>query len=111
MPSLFSQYISETFGKRIIEDEHGYATYYRIPDTSLCYIEDIFVVPEQRQNKKATSYEVEVTKWAQSNGCTHLLGSVNTRISTPERSLLMLLHSGYKFSHIDGHVIYFSKEI
>lgn len=109
--SLYGQYINETLGKHIVEDENGYATYYIIPGTKVCYIEDIYVVPEMRQSKQATRYEQQIIEWAKANECGELLGSVNTKISTPERSFLMLLHSGYKFSHIDGITVYFIKEI
>lgn len=111
MKSLYGQYIEEVAGKQIIETEFGFATFYIIPNSTACYIEDIYVVPEHRETSIGTDFEREVTNWAKQNGCTELIASVNTKIKTPERSMAVILKRKFKFSHVSGDMIFFAKDI
>jgi GNAT superfamily N-acetyltransferase len=108
---MWAAYIKETLGKEMIQTDKGFATFFIVPGTSVCYIEDIYVLPEHRKSDITTEMENSVKKWAVERGCTELMGSVNLSISTPERSLQILLHRGYKLSQVTPSMIYLKKKL
>ena len=99
--SNFGRYIYEREGKQIIEDEHGFATF--LPCGEFMYIEDIYVVPEQRKNGVASRYADEIAKHALQKGYKKLLGSVKVSANGSTNSIKVLLAYGFKLyqSHTD----------
>lgn len=109
--SHYADYMTETFGKRVIEDKHGFALYWQIPNTEICYIEDIYVAPDARKDGAHLFYEKYIINWAKEQGCKHMYGSVNMKTSVPELNMSRLLKAGYKLAYVEGNLIYFSKEL
>lgn len=109
--SLFGEYIKETQGKDIIEDENGFATFYPAFNNSYMYIEDIYVKPEKRKSAQASHYADCIAEVARQRGIPKLLGSVNLEIENPTRSVKVLLAYGFKVVETRDNVIYFEKDI
>jgi GNAT superfamily N-acetyltransferase len=107
--SLYSDYVTETNLKKIIEKDWGFATYHF--RGAECYIEDIYVVPEQRKSDCASSLAQEIEQIAKAAGCKYLTGSVNTSIKDPTTSIRVLLAYGFKFLKCDPSIIWFVKEL
>lgn len=109
MESNYGLYIKERENRCIYEDRKGFATY-SINDKS-CYIQDIFVKKEFRQENVASEYADKITEIARNNGCTFLIGSVCPTTSGSTESLKVLLGYGFKLDHAVNNMIYFRKEI
>jgi GNAT superfamily N-acetyltransferase len=109
--SHYALYMLEAFGKIVIENEEGFIMFWQPSGTTICYIEDIYVAPAYRQTGVTAKFELEAIDWAKARGLTHLMGSVNMRISTPERSISELRKAGYKYSHMENNILYFLKSI
>lgn len=109
--SHWADYIAETADKRMLEDENGFATYFVVPGTQVCYIEDIYVVPEKRKSDVGTEYELAIRNWAVEQGCIELMGSVNLQSKNPERSVQVLLARGFKIAQVTPTMMYFKKNI
>lgn len=110
--SHYAEYMKEAFGREIIEDESGFITFHRLPDAlHICYFVDIYVAPAFRKQGHVVKLEGMATEWAKAQGCTKILGSVNMRLGTPERSMVEMIKLGYKLSHVNGEMIYFYKDI
>lgn len=108
-PSHFASYIYEKQNKSIIEDEHGFATFFFIKDA--CYIEDIYVVPEARKSGVASKYADLISEQAKSKGASKLLGSINLNSNNSTDSMKVLLAYGFKLAWNDGQMIYLQKEV
>ena len=109
--SHWAEYIKELYGKYMLEYPEGFATYYIIPGTKVCYIEDIYVVPEARETDVGTRFEKEISEWAKTQDCTELMGSVNLGISNPERSIAVLIARGFKLTSSSATMLYFKKHL
>lgn len=107
--SLFAKYKKEREGKETLEREHGFATYFFHED--FCYLEDIFVDLKHRQEGLAAQMADEVCAIAKAKGYSKLMGSVNTRTNNVTTSIKVLLAYGMQFHDVQGHMIFFSKEI
>lgn len=107
--SLYAAYCAETGVKHILEYEYGFATYHLLGPE--CYIEDIYVIPEQRKSGGASNLAKQVEDIAKAKGCKALLGSVNTKIKDPTTSMKVLLAYGFKFLRADQNGIWFRKEL
>lgn len=107
--SHFASYIYERQGKSIIEDEHGFATYYYIKDA--CYIEDIYVVQDSRRSGIAGKYADMIAEEARSKGYSKLMGSVNLLTNEPTESMYALLRYGFKLSSANNNLIILLKDI
>ncbi len=108
--SLYGEYIKEISGKEIIENESGFASY-KIYDGGICYIADIYVVPDKRKSKVASDLALEIEAVAKAKGCSVLVGSVDTIINNPTQSIKVLLAYGFEFDSLSGSMIYFKKSI
>lgn len=107
--SLYSDYVIETNLKKIIEKEWGFATYHFRGQE--CYIEDIFVTPDNRKVNAASDLAREIEQIAKEAGCKYLTGSVNTAIKDPTTSIRVLLSYGFKFLKSEPSIIWFVKEL
>lgn len=108
--SLYGEYIKEYAGREMLETENGFATY-SFFDGGICYIVDIYVVPEKRNAKVASDLAFEIEQIAKDKGCTVLLGSVDTNSKNPTQSMKVLLAYGFEYDSLSGSLIYFKKFI
>lgn len=94
LAQMFEDYANERgFGVRVLETEHGFATYYLGEDS--CYIEDIYVVPEKRKNYVASHIADEIVKIAKSKNISKLYGTVNKLARSAEASRQVLICYGF----------------
>lgn len=93
MSSLHALYIQERLGKHIIENEKGFATYYFVNDG--CYIEDIFVHPDFRNQGVAATMADVISDCARAKGCRKLYGSVVPSANGSTDSMKVLLAYGF----------------
>lgn len=107
--SLYAAYIAEREGKEIVEDQHGFATFSQLND--LLYIEDIFVVAEQRKNGYAAKYADQIAEIAKERGLKGLLGSVKPSAKGSTESLKILLAYGFRLHSSEQNAIFFVKEL
>lgn len=113
MQSHYAKYIKELKNFDMIEDENGFAIYgiMEEPPNKFCYIEDIYVIPEKRKEKIASSYADKIAQIAKQHGCNILLGSVVPSYKDSHYRMLVLLGYGFKLYSTQHDLIYFQKEI
>jgi len=111
LSKMFDDYANERgFGPRVLETPEGFATYYI--DSDSCYIEDIYVVPEKRNKKIASSIADEITKIAKDKHITNLYGSVNKLAKSAQASREVLTSYGFsKLEEEDEELEWYIKEI
>lgn len=107
--SHFADYIKETRGRDIIETSYGFATY--IIQGPECYIEDIYISPENRVNGMASKLADKIKERAKDAGCKTLIGTVNCEFSDPSTSMLSMLHYGFKILKACPGIIILTMEI
>ncbi len=108
--NLFSKYLEERQGTKVITSDVGFATYKQIDDETV-YLIDIFVEKEHRRKGLASQLSLQVQIEAERLGCTKLLGSVDITANGVTNSLKAVLADGFEFSHGSGNVLYFIKNI
>lgn len=106
--SLFGQYVRE-LGKEIVEDDRGFATFYEFGDG--IYIEDIYVIPEFRNENVASQMADLIVCVAKERGLTKLYGTVKPTNKGSTVSLKVLLGYGFKLESSINDAIGFVKEI
>ena len=111
--SLYAKYIKEKEGKKIIENDKGFATYSFSEDAhgKYCYIEDIYVLPAFRKSGVAGSLADRIMKEAKGKGCVIVYGSVNPEAYAWTKALRVLEGYGMAYSHRDAELLYFKKDI
>jgi ribosomal protein S18 acetylase RimI-like enzyme len=108
--SLYASYLKERIPEvEIIEEDFGFITYQL--DSHECYIKDIYVVPEQRKNHKASSLADRVTAIAKEKGCKILTGTVCPSAKGADASLKILIAYGMSLHSSVNNLIIFKKEI
>lgn len=108
--SLYKDYIKEREDKEIIESDEGFATY-KIFNNGECYLQDIYVIPEQRKSGLATQMADQVVEIAKENGCHTLVGSVCVDANHSTRNLKVFLSYGMQIHKVVGNMIFLSKYI
>lgn len=107
---LFSAYLKERLGQSLIKrEDKGFATYQISGEE--CYIVEIFVTPDQRKNKVASSMADEIAVIAKSKNCTYLKGTVDLRANGARESILALIGYGFFPIRAIDEVIYFRKDL
>lgn len=97
----------EREGKHVLENPKGFATYKFMDDG--CYIEDIYVLPEERHSGVAgqmADYIAEITK---SKGLKHLYGSVCPQAENANASLKVLMAYGFELHSAGPNMVYMKK--
>ncbi len=108
--SLFADYKAEREGKLVIETEFAFAVY--SINKEILYLEDVYVVPERRDQDIARELCLFVIKIAKEKGCTRMLGSVDPSCAGAHNSMLALIKHGMKLhSCLPNGLIYFVKDI
>jgi ribosomal protein S18 acetylase RimI-like enzyme len=114
---MYARYLRETLGLETLEDSEnrGFLTYgfNCIPgvDFPHCYIQDLWVAPEHRQNHVAASLADRAAGIAKKAGIRMLFGSVCGTSKDPDRSAKVLVAYGMKLYSIGDNVAYYVKEI
>ncbi len=100
-------------GFNVLEKEWGFATYsyLTVKGERGVYIEDIYIVPDRREDGLASVLSEEIQAIAAAEGAKYLLGSVATNSSSPTDSIAVLLAHGMQFLESDKEIIYFYKGI
>jgi ribosomal protein S18 acetylase RimI-like enzyme len=107
--SNYGLYISEREGFNIVESDKGFATYKITGDE--CYIRDIYVRPEFRDENIASEMADKIAIIAKEKNCTHLSGSVDTNANGATISIKVLLAYGFKVLRNSFSMILFVKEL
>lgn len=107
--SQFADYKWEREGKIVLEGRYGFASY--SIDKEYVYIEDIFVIPRQRQSGYASRLANGIARIAKKKGCKYMLGSVSPNSKGSHASMLVLIAYGMKLLSSDRNIIYFKKEL
>lgn len=108
--SLYARYAKEFLGRSVIETEEGFVTY-RYTDENTVYIENLYVIPELRQNKVASQLAQRVAEEAIVKGCKKMLGSVIPSANNSTVSMKVLLAYGFELDSATADFILFSKEL
>lgn len=107
---LFKSYLEEKMpNRRVIFNEHGFIIYNLVKTE--CYIEELYVVPEFRQQKIATKLADEVAAIAKEAGCYYLSAQVPVENLDSAQSLRVQLAYGFKLHSANDNVIILTKEI
>lgn len=107
--SLYADYVTERTHFEIIEKDYGFITY--SIEQNICYIQDLYILPDLRQTKLASSLANEVMEIAKTKSCKHLMGTVSPKSKEPETSIKVLLAYGMKLHSSNDQLIIFTKEI
>lgn len=111
MESNYAKYIREREGKKIVEDDRGFAVYSILDDLKAVYIEDIYVRPEFRNQNVASDYADKIAAEAKSNGFQTLIGTVKPTANSSTASLKVLLAYGFELASSEHDAIYFRKAL
>lgn len=107
--SLFGQYIQERLNKSIVENDKGFATFYPLHDGM--YIEDIYVIPDERHSGEASRLADQVSVIAKEKGMNRLYGSVKPSAKYATAALKVLLAYGFELSEAGPDAVIMRKEI
>lgn len=111
MSSLFAKYLSERTGDKIIETLEGFATYRYVNNGKTVYIVDIFVLPEFRKKKVASSLADMIVSEAKLLGAVDIIGTVVPSTKNSTISLKVLLGYGMTLNSASNDLVVFRKEI
>lgn len=109
--SLYAKYLTERTNDRILEINHGFATYRFIPEQNAVYIIDIFVESDFRKAGSASSMANEIAKMAKKEGCTKMIGSVVPSAKGSTESVKVLLAYGMRLKSASNDFVVFEKEL
>ena len=109
--SLYAKYLTERTNDRILEINHGFATYRMIPEQKAVYIVDIFVDSDFRKAGSAAQMADEIAKIAKKEGCIKMLGSVVPSVKNSTDSLKILLAYGMKLQSSAQDFLIFEKDL
>ena len=107
MKSLYGQYIEELANKEIIEDDRGFITYLFMDDG--CYVEDIFVIKEHRNNGVAREMLDKVSVIAKEKGYKKLIGTVIPSYKDSTYRLQAALSYGFQLDSSRQNLIVYVK--
>jgi GNAT superfamily N-acetyltransferase len=104
MKSHWAKYKEERTNAIVIEDEHGFASACKLDDWF--YIEDIYVIPEQRLKNNGAKYIAKLIDIAQELGYKKVLCSVCNRTKGATANLHRMLSIGFELAWNSGSIIY-----
>ena len=107
--TLYGKYVLEREGRRIIEEDGGFATF--ITDGELCYIVDMFVDLTKRYRGLGTKMADEISGIARDEGCKWLFATVDPTLASSTMSMQSILVYGFTLSHIKPPLIFFKKKL
>lgn len=108
--SLYADYIKERNGDEIVESEIGFASFRYLNETQV-YIIDIYIKPQFRKARAASTLADMIIELAKVKGCKELLGSVVPSSKSATDSLKVLLGYGMSIQSASAEMIIFKKDI
>lgn len=108
--SLYAEYIQEREEKEIIESDKGFATF-KTFDNGECYLQDLYVIPSERQTGLATQMTDKIVDIARERGCKLLVGSVCVDDKYATRNMKVFLSYGMQIYKNTGSMIFLKKDI
>lgn len=109
--SLYARYLTERTNDRILETEHGFATYRLLPEAKSVYIVDLYVDPDFRKSGAASRLADQIAEMAKKEGATKMLGSVVPSTKGSNDSMKVLLAYGMRLQSSAFDLIVFEKEL
>lgn len=107
--SLQANYYKELEGRDTIETEDGFIGYILLGKE--CFIAELYVIPESRQNGIGSEFVKQVSILAKEHGCTFISSTVNLLMNGVETSIKTHLSLGLKPVKAQDNKIWFAKEI
>jgi hypothetical protein len=107
----FANYYKEYRDQELIETDYGMVTYVLQPENSSIFIQDLYVVPEQRKQHRASDLVDMVCEIGRKEGMTLMVSVVFMAYRYKEVSLLASLMYGCKIVAADSIKIVLSKEL
>lgn len=111
MTSLYAAYCRERGIDKIVEEDHGFATYRYLNDGKTVYIVDIYVAPFYRGQHVATHLADLIVAEARAAGAKELLGTVVPHAKGSTESMLVLVAYGMKLHTVENGLVVFRKEL
>lgn len=107
--SLWSSYFSEIWGRETIEESWGFIQWHY--EGEVCFVDELYVIPEERRNKRAFELADRVTQQALSRGSVRLACSVWPENKVSSVSMQTVLAYGFVMHSVDGRRIILTKEL
>lgn len=107
--SMYADYAKERLSRETLETDYGFATYEFKDD--LCYISDIYVVPEARRSKVGSDIASKIEAIAKEKGAKKLLGSIVPAAKGSTGSMKAMLAYGFQIQSCHENFIWLEKEI
>lgn len=101
--SLFGRYVDETRGIKIVEGQHGFATYIIVEKE--CYLEDMYVDADYRHCGVGTKIVDQIKKIAKDAGCLDVTTTINCKFKNPTLVTLAALSYGFKIFKVVEDII------
>lgn len=108
--SLYSEYLKERGDAQVIELAEGFATY-SIPNETQIYLMDIYVKPEHRRSRVASSLADMVATEGKRLGMTEMITTVIPSLNNSTISLKTILKYGFTLQNSVQNLILFKKDI
>jgi hypothetical protein len=109
--SLYSLYIEEREGKKIIENEKGFITYLEMDKSKSIFVCDFFIKKEFRGTEAFREFSGEVEKVAKEKGYNYAIATIDASTKNWQRSKTLLENYGFKPTGKDDLIVYFIKEL
>jgi GNAT superfamily N-acetyltransferase len=107
--SLYAQYMRERENAEVLEYPWGFAIYKVAPDH--VYLQDIYVVPQERDNNRGQDLMEEVAAIARSKGIKTMFGSIVPSAKGSARMEHVMLHLGFELDSAASDIIYYRKKL
>ena len=104
--SLYSEYIKESKGNTVVEDEMGFYEY-SLKEECL-YIENAYIIPERRGNNNGRKYMVQMAEIAKAFDLHQLMGVVNVKHLNADYLMGLYLKNGGNVILAQNDNIYFA---
>ena len=104
--SLYSEYIKESKGNTVVEDEMGFYEY-SLKEECL-YIENAYIIPERRGNNNGRKYMVQMAEIAKAFDLHQLMGVVNVKHLNANYLMDLYLKNGGNVILAQNDNIYFT---
>lgn len=103
--SKFAEYIKERENAYVIETNKGFASYSILGE--VCYIRDLYVLPEFRRSKVASDFAKAVAEAGKAAGCKTLVCGVAPQANGTTGSLSVILANGFELKSATETMIWF----